>query len=353
MIRLQDIIRQYRPAYEAKYGNSTTPDQWSALNAISGCRTEQYGAVSLACEQCPWGGLQYLSCGHRSCSQCHHHSNLLWCERQCQKLLPVTYFMVTFTLPSELHTLARQESKVVYDLLFQAARATLCSFGLNDKQLQAELAATAVLHTHSRRLDYHPHLHLVVPGGVIHTQRKEWRKLKGQYLFNHFNLAKVFRGIFLKRLQQAGLTPPKTPQKWVAHTEQVGKGQQALQYLSRYLYRGLLGDHQILEDTGTEVTFWYKDSQSKAKETRTLKGEDLIRLLLIHVLPKGFRRARDYGFLHGNAKRKLKILQYLLQVVIPKTKAREKARILCPCCKAPTRILAILKPNELRKWQPG
>jgi hypothetical protein len=99
--------------------------------------------------------------------------------------------------------------------------------------LHGEPAATAVLHTHSRRLDFHPHLHLVVPGGVIEVKYRQWRTVKDNYLFNHFNLAQVFRGIFLKKLAQTGLAVPTTPIKWVADCKAVGKGVQALQYLLR------------------------------------------------------------------------------------------------------------------------
>jgi hypothetical protein len=352
-MNLQGMLYHYQAVYKQKYGSITTPEQWSALNAMLGCRSGQYGAMIVSCAGCGWEEQRPASCGHRSCSQCHHHSNVLWCDRQCQKLLPVPYFLVTFTLPRQLHELARKESKRVYKHLFDAAIETLRTFGCNDPHLQAELAATAVLHTHSRRLDFHPHVHLVVPGGVIHEGRKEWRKIKSKYLFNHFNLAKTFRGIFLKQLSRSVLVVPANPNNWVADCKSVGQGKQALQYLSRYLYRGVLGDHQLVEDNGTEVTFWYKDSETQERTTRTLKGEDLIRLLLIHVLPKGFRRARDYGFLHGNAKRKLALLHYILSVMVEKVTQREKARPICPCCKAVARYVGFIKPEALKKIQPG
>jgi hypothetical protein len=316
-----------------------------------GCRTAQYGALSLHCEQCDWLAQRPLSCGHRACAQCHQHSNALWAERQCLKLLPVPYFMLTFTLPRELHPLARAHGQAVYAILFQAAIETLRTFGCNDARLQAEPAATAVLHTHTRRLDYHPHVHLVVPGGVIAAD-SAWRKIKGNYLFNHFNLARVFRAIALKHLQMAGLTVPHNPEKWVAHCKPVGQGTQAIQYLSRYLYRGVLSESQLVADDGVHVTFRYKDNQGK-RRTRTVKGEILIRLLLLHVLPKRFRRARDFGFLHGNAKRRLQALQYLLKIVILPAKPREKARIICPCCKAVARITGFIKPQECVRLQPG
>ncbi len=123
--------------------------------------------------------------------------------------------MVTLTLPHELRVLAKANQKVVYALMFQCAVSTLKDFGLNDKTLAAELAMMAVLHTHSRRLDFHPHIHVIVPGGGINQRRNEWRKLKGDYLFNGFQLATVFGARLLKAIAKAGLTPPITPKKWV------------------------------------------------------------------------------------------------------------------------------------------
>ncbi len=260
--------------------------------------------------------------------------------------------MVTFTLPRELHPLARASARRVYALLFEAAIDTLRTFGSNDPHLQADPAATAVLHTHTRRLDYHPHVHLVAPGGVLHPQKGQWRKVKGNYLFNHFNLARVFRAVFLKKLHHVGLATPENPQKWVARCKPAGQGEKALQYLSRYLYRGALTDSQLVSDDGTKVTFRYKDGRSKKVKTRTLNGAKLIRLLLLHALPKGFRRARDYGFLHGNARRRLNILQYLLNIVIAPAKSREKARMICPACNAVVRITGVITPYERVRLQP-
>lgn len=352
-MKLQAIVQAYRPAYEARYGHRTTPDQWSALNAMLGCRTAQYGALSLCCEHCHYQALHPLSCGHRACAQCHQHSNALWAERQCRKVLPVTYFMLTFTLPSALHPLAREHSRVLYGLLFEAAIETLRTFGGNDSHLQGEPAATAVLHTHSRRLDFHPHLHLVVPGGVLDATNRQWRSVKGDYLFNHFNLAQVFRGIFLKKLAQTGLDLPSTPKKWVVDCKSVGQGVQALQYLSRYLYRGVLSESQLVADDGVNVTFRYKDGQTGKRRTRTVKGETLIRLLLLHVLPKGFRRARDFGFLHGNAKRRLALLQYLLKIAIAPLTPRPKVCFVCPCCQGVARVTGFIRPEALIRLQPG
>ncbi len=224
--------------------------------------------------------------------------------------------MVTFTLLYELRALAKANQTLIYSLMFDCAVSTLKDLGLNDKNLAAELAMIAVLHIHTRRLDYHPHVHIVVPGGSVVKKRNQWRVVKGKYLFNEFNLAAVFRGKQFLALEKSGLQLPTTPRKWVASFKHVGRGFPALQYLSRYLYRGVISNQKIISDDGTFVTFQYKDSKTQTMKTRRLLGEDFILLLLQHTLPKGFRRARDYGFLHGNANELLKIVQWVLQVIV-------------------------------------
>jgi hypothetical protein len=342
---LSDICERYRARFIARHAKHTSEAQWSALNALMGCHTEQYGTLDLMCQDCTGTQCRYRSCGHRFCNQCQQHSTQAWLARQSQKLLPVDYFLITFTLPFELRTLAKAHSTTVLPLLMQCAADTLRRFGRNEKGLAADLGMCAVLHTTTRRLDYHPHVHLVVPGGGVNTQRNEWRKLKGKYLFNGRALGMAFRGAFLRALSDAGLSIPKTPERWIAQCEQVGKGLETLQYLSRYLYRGVISNHNILDDDGNNVTFRYRDSKTQTIQHRTLPGEDFMALLLQHVLPKGLRRSRDYGFLHGNAKRILKIVQWVLRVPLPEILAAKKAQFCCPRCKGRMLVIRMRPPT--------
>ena len=346
---LADIADQYKEAFLNKYGSRLLPGHHKALHAIQVCRTPGAGMTLLECTGCHQRDHRPMSCGHRSCNHCQNTDVSEWLERQRQKLLPVEYFMVTFTLPAQLRQLAWQNQRVVYDLLFREAAETLKAFGLNYKGLNGRLGMTGVLHTHSRRLDYHSHVHFVVPGGGINTRRREWRKLKGKNLFNSNNLAKVFSGRLLKVLDEAGLLTPaleKTlPKTWVAHCEHVGKGEPALKYLSRYLYRGVISDRQIIArqiiaSQNGNVTFTYRNSETRKTETRTLKGEDFLWLVLQHVLPKGFRRARDYGFLHCRGKRWLQIIQLILKVAIKGIKPVIRPRHLCRLCGCDMKAIA-------------
>lgn len=342
---LASICHRYITPYKRRFTATTTASQWSALNAIIGCRTDQYGHMALSCDVCSWQTACFRSCGHRSCNQCQHDSTRLWLERQERKLLPVNYFMVTFTLPFQLRPLAKRHQAEMYTLLFKSAVSTLQTFGLNKKGFTSKLAMTAVLHTHTRRLDYHPHVHVIVPGGGINLARNEWRKIKGDYLFNGYKLAAAFRGCMLKAIVQAGLHPPATPKKWVVQCQNVGRGRPALQYLSRYLYRGVISNKNIVDDNGSQVTFEYQNSTTGKMETRQLAGEEFMQLVLQHTLPKGFRRARDYGFLHGNAKRILKVVQWVLKVAIPIHEKLKRTPFVCAKCHGVMSIVGFIQPK--------
>ena len=160
-------------------------------------------------------------------------------ERQRAKLLPVDYFMVTFTLPRQLRRLAWHHKRLVYALLLKLAWQTLSDFGLNDARLQGRLGAHAVLHTHSRRLDFHPHVHFIIPAGALDMKHRLWRRKNGAYLFHQGNLAKVFRAKWFQAMKDAGLTVSATlPTDWVVDCKHVGHGDKALTYLGRSLYRG-------------------------------------------------------------------------------------------------------------------
>ena len=257
--------------------------------------------------------------------------------------------MATFTLPYELRALAKAHSRTVYGLLMQCATATLQQFAKNKNGFEAELGLCAVLHTNTRRLDYHPHVHIVIPAGGVHRQRREWRTLDKAYLFSAKALAKVFRARLLKALNHAGLGTQVTAKKWVVHCQPVGRGRSALRYLSRYLYRGVIHHRHILDDHNGWVTFQYKDSQNNEWQQRRMKAEDFLWLILQHVLPKGFRRARDYGFLHGNAKALLKMIQWTMRVILTTPEKKVNAKLLCPNCQGVMVWQGIIVP----KPQPG
>lgn len=291
-------------------------------SAILRCRTEACGTAAILYHDCEHEDSFPLSCGHRACPQCQNEAVEQWLERQRAKLLPVQYYLITFTLPLQLRALVYSNRRQAYDLLIKLAWQTQCDFGLNDKTSQGRLGATAVLHTHTRALDFHPHVHIVVPAGAIDPVHNRWRTKQGKFLFPEKALAKVCRGKWLQAMKEKGWTvKAKLPREWVVDCAWVGNGEKALLFLGRYPYRGVLAEKNILACENGAVTFRYTHN-GDATKTRTLAGADFLWLVLQHVLPKGFRRSRDYGFLQGNCKRLIQRLYLLLRVCLPRPKAK-------------------------------
>ncbi len=340
------IINQYGGKFKSKYADKLLPSHYKALNDIKSCRTPEAGELFVHCPKCGHFERKPLSCGNRNCPICQNYETSQWIDRQQKKLLPVLYYMVTFTLPCELRTLTWQNQREMYSIFFACVASTLKGFGLNPKNLGAQIGMTMVLHTNNRKLDFHPHIHVIIPGGGIDQEKRQWKKKKGKYLFNQNAMAKVFRAKFLAALNKERLPIPyKMPAKWVVDCSRVGKGISALKYLSKYLYRGVISEKNIISNKNGQVTFTYVESKTKTTQYRTLKGEDFLYLIMQHVLPKGFRRARDYGFLHGNAKKLLFLIQLVLHVTIQLIKPRPRPVFKCPHCKSPMNVMGICPPG--------
>jgi len=326
VIALAELIERFEPALLQRYGDRLLPSQRQALAAMKRCRTRFAPRMLAACAACGQQRSVPHSCGHRSCPHCQHHEAQVWLQRQLQAQVPATYFLITFTLPAQLRGLAWCHQRVVYALLMQCAWDTLNTFSHNDPKLGATAGAVGVLHTHNRRLDLHPHVHMVMPAAALDAKRKLWRTKSrrasankagantagGGYLFNHKALAKVFRAKVLDAVEHAGLTlPPSLPATWVVDCKAVGDGRKALLYLGRYLYRGVIQEGDILRCEDGKVSFQYRDARTCKMGVRTLDGADFLWLVLQHVLPKGLRRARNFGFLHPNSARSIRLLQVL------------------------------------------
>ncbi len=251
-MRLANIVTAGRPALCQQY--QLNPYQQRALTAITDCRTGALGGTVMHCLDCNNSQIRHRSCSHRSCPQCQHNSNGAWLERQRGKRLPANYFMVTFTLPAQLRPLAYANPKQVYNALFQTALSTLSTFAHNHPQLQGQIGACAVLHTHARKLHYHPHVHVIVPAIAVNPRRKQFRILKGDYLFKDRNLAAVFRARMLEQLNKLPLDIPNAmPAQWNVNCVYVGKGLPAIEYLSRYLYRGVISERDIVTTIRTPL----------------------------------------------------------------------------------------------------
>ena len=335
MMSLSSIIDQFEADFLNTFQQQILPSQLNALAALKICRTKISPVMQVNCSECDHQTFVPHSCGHRNCPHCQHHESQRWIDRQLQKQVPARYFMITFTLPAQLRSLAWQHQKQFYRLLFDCVWETLQAFSHNDQKLKGNPGVIAVLHTHSRALDYHPHIHAVMPAAIIDKVNQLWRTKAGKYLFNHKALAKVFRAKLLSRLAQENLSlPTAVPARWVVDCQSVGSGDKALVYLGRYLYRGVIAEKDILSCQDGNVTFQYRNSKTKRYQKITVSGAQFLWRVLQHVLPKGFRRARNYGFLHPNSKTLIKLLQVLLKCDPKKFLGLIKPRPpwLCDCC---------------------
>ena len=354
MMLLSTLIGAFGGELREQYADRLLPGHERALNAMAMCRTEDSPVMMARCPDCGTRAIIPHSCGHRSCPHCQHHEGQQWLERQRAKLLAVDYFMITFTLPCQLRGLAWQHQRLFYDLLLKLGWQTLSEFGLNDRRLHGRIGAHAVLHTHARRLDFHPHVHFIVPAGALDAKHRLWRRKKGTYLFHQGNLAKVFRAKWFQALKEEGLKASATvPQDWVVDCKHVGRGEKALTYLGKYLYRGVLQEKDILRCENGQVIFRYTENTGQVK-TRTLPGAQFLWLLLQHVLPKRFRRTRDYGFLHSNSKPLIQLLQYLFRAVLrPSPEKLKRPPIPCKACGGIMHIIATrIRQLSQPKLQP-
>jgi len=333
-MRLATLIQQFEDDFLTTYSGCILPSHKKALAAMKHCRSEHSPLMRLDCAGCDYRQFVPHSCGHRHCPHCQQHESQQWIERQLSRQLPTRYALITFTLPKQLRPLAWSHQRPMYSLMFKAVWETLLSFSQNDKQLKGTPGVIAVLHTQTRALEYHPHIHVIMPMGALNKKQRLWRTKDSQYLFSHKALASVFRAKMLDAIaHKDGLTlPEKYPQKWVVDCRTVGKGQQAITYLGRYLYRGVIQEKDILSVKDGQVTFRYIDGKTKQTKKRTVTGAHFLWLLMLHVLPRRFRRSRNYGFLHPNAKRLLQLVQRLLKVNLTPFTLIKRPSLKCPCC---------------------
>jgi len=355
MILLSSIINEFKDRFFEKYKTSILPSHKNALQAMQRCR-QSHGPHMLArCSNDDCRKQTYIphSCGHRSCPHCQYHESWQWIENQLKKQLPAQYFLITFTLPQELRWLTFLNQQLIYSLMFLCVQETLKTFTLNDKQLQGLAGFTTIMHTHSRRLDFHPHIHVVMPAASINCKNRLWRVKPSKYIFNHKNLAAVFRAKLLEKVVDHQLQIPRNcPREWVVDCKHVGNGDKALIYLGRYLYKGVIQEKDILKCDDGMITFRYTDSDTGQDQTRTVVGEDFLWLLMLHVLPKGFRKTRCYGFLHPCSKKVIKLLQLILRFnpAGMLKKLKPKAEIICKCCGAKMKIIRTMIPaNGIRQ----
>ena len=196
MMLLSSIINKFAGRFLDRYKDSILPSHKKALQAMEHCRYEHGPHMLVQCTDHNCGKQIYIphSCGHRNCPHCRNHENAQWIENQLSKRLPTQYYLITFTVPEQIRALACKNQKIIYSLMFTCVQDVLKTFVKNDKKLGGAAGFTTILHTNSRSLDYHPHIHVVMPGASINLQTGLWRAKPAGYLFNHEALAQVLQG---------------------------------------------------------------------------------------------------------------------------------------------------------------
>ncbi|HEY4157636.1 MAG TPA: IS91 family transposase [Polyangiaceae bacterium] len=378
MLKLADVVRRHGPAYMERFGDSMLPSHVRALEAIVHCRTPVLGGQVTECTQCGREHLLYHSCRNRACPQCGYDAATRWLSKQRDLLLPVPYFHVVFTLPSELRRIVRSHQRPLLAALFRAAFDSLASLCADPHFLGAEMiGALAVLHTWTRTLEWHPHVHLLVPGGGLAPDGCTWLSVprrRQRFIVPVEALAERFRGRFLHLARRAlpGVAFPDIPweKRWVVFAKPVVHGNdQVLEYLGRYVHRTAIGERALIALDDRTVTFRYRDSRDYQRKTMTLPGQEFLRRFLQHVPAKGFHRVRAFGLLHPEHRHTLRRLQLLLApprapepaLPEPALPATTRSRLTCPHCGKPSLRLVrrlsaaecIARDNAARAAPPG
>jgi hypothetical protein len=323
-------------------------EQRRAVRAILSCRTMQRGGHLYRCGPCQKIEFAYHSCHHRACPNCGALKAHDWLEERKLRLLPVPYFLLTFTVPEELRALFQAEPKFCYDLLFAATSQALREVALT--KLKGEVAALGVLHTWSRQLIFHPHIHYIVPGGFLSANRLCWMRLKNpKFLLPENVLGRRVRTLFLRALRShpslARRATGAGPACWVVNTQPVGSGEKALGYLSAYVQRTALSAQRIVKEENGQTTFRYRASDTGRWKLLTLSTPEFLRRFLQHVLPEGFHRVRYFGWWSPAAKAKwARILALLDWSPCGRPPKRAPWVKTCPCCGKPMTRVSLLLP---------
>lgn len=298
MIEVADIIRQHGAAYEA--GHALLPSQQRALRDIAHCRTAYFGGHVAQCDHCGLLRYAYHSCRNRHCPKCHREQAEAWLERQQTHLLACPHYLLTFTLPAELRSLAFGHQKRLYGALLRCAAAALLKLTADPQWLGATPTVLAVLHTWTRAMLYHPHVHLLVSAGGLSDDAQHWRAPKNPaFLVPVRALSEIFRAKLRDALKRLGLldqAPATAWQKpWVVHAQHAGSGTKVLNYLARYVFRVAITNSRLESFEHGQVTFRYRDNQTQQSRHVRLPAADFIGRFLQHVLPQGFPKVRHYG----------------------------------------------------------
>lgn len=319
-LTLGEVIRRFGAALLERNGAGVTPAQRAVLTTLARCHTAALGGHLYRCDHCGAEVPAYNACGNRHCPSCLGHKSAQWLEARAAELLPVPYFHIVFTVPTEIAALALGNKEVVYQILLRAASETLLEVAANPIHLGADIGFLAILHTWTQTLLHHPHVHCIVPAGGIAPDGTHWVRSRDNFFLPVRVLASLFRGKFLAflakaqrsgKLRFAGATAEfgtaegfstflqtHRDRAWVVYAKApFGSPEQVLKYLARYTHRVAISDRRIQAVDDATVTFRYRDNAAGCHKSMTLDGVEFLRRFLLHVLPTAFVRVRYYGLL--------------------------------------------------------
>jgi len=358
------------------------------MSAIERCRTAALGGHVAACQDCGHIHIAYNSCRNRHCPKCQGAAAKEWLAARQAELLPVRYFHLVFTVPKQIADIAYQNKAVIYGILFRAAAETLLTIAADPKHLGARIGFTAVLHTWGSAMPHHPHVHMIVPGGGLSPDGKEWISCRPRFFLHVRVLSLLFQRLFLEKLaaahkagrlqffgDHAGLTEPRAfaaylaplrKIKWVTYAKPPFAGPEAaLTYLSRYTHRVAISNSRLIALDDKKVTFKWKDYRAKDGDlykTMALPIPEFIRRFLLHVLPSGFHRIRHYGLCaNGRRAENLAQARELLNVPVPKQQTETVSDVddrtdtlsyPCPCCGGPMIVIETFEPGHPPRAPP-
>jgi len=354
------------------------------LRAIERCRTAALGGHLDECTRCGYRAISYNSCRNRHCPKCQTAARDRWIAARQKELLPTRYLHVVFTLPGRLAPLVLQNKKVLYGLLFRSSAETLVEVARNPEHLGAEIGFFSVLHTWSQQLNLHPHVHCVVAAGGLSPDHTRWIHARENYFLPKKVLRKVFRGKFVDALKEAFqngqlnfhaelklLANPKTfaawlrplfRGNWVVYLKPpLGGPEYVLQYLGRYTHRVAISNHRLVSFADGQVTFRWRDSADGNKQKLLpLSVNEFLTRFLLHILPKGFVRIRNFGFLANRRRTALLPLCFQLLGTTPQPPAEEHSSsseepaelYRCPHCGGPMKVIERLTAAEILLRSP-
>jgi hypothetical protein len=376
-VEVADIIQAQGDRFVDSHRQQLSYQQLNVLHAIRRCRTAALGGHVDNCPRCGHTAISYNSCRNRHCPKCQAQARQRWLAAREQELLGVPYFHVVFTLPHALIPLCQRNPKILYDLLFQTSAATMLEVAADPKHLGAKIGFLSILHTWGQNLLAHPHVHCVIPAGGFSADYTGWVHPKYPFFLPVKVLSRMFRGKFVEGLKRAyrkkklqfaranaALEQPKNflsflrtlfHDDWVVYAKPAfGGAEQVLKYLGRYTHRVAISNHRLLAFDGERVTFRWKDYARGNKQRKMiLSATEFLRRFVQHVLPRGFVRIRQFGFLANSCRTaRLNSARQLLAVTPkprePSAESGSEARTWqCPHCGGPMPIGPILSAVQL------